>query len=274
MPQPFALQTPIPGSPGYFAPGELSPEQLNAYLRRLYSGGGFGGEYKPAGGIGETGPEIPGPIGPGAYAATLALVKSPSRIRTADQAQMQDYGFSGVPQTPAQYEQLHPAAVNDLPSEIADRARFMAEFQGLQRAGIEEAKVNILDKQAEAAMKRADNDARLITLYEKNPGLASKTGQGAMAFNPFFARLAAGGDEGDVEGAGMPAPPAPDYSAPAPQPAPVSSRPFNLMPAHGTPAAAERVRISPDTWPVGQILRRREDGSYIKKVGPDEWRRI
>jgi hypothetical protein len=175
----MADRTQIPGAPeGFSAPGNLTPEELAAFMRRLRFGGSSftvpGRERTAAGDW--SGPEPtpenqvtpPTPLEPGSPGDVSAMLQfakeaAPSINGSYTAGVMKKLGRTtgpASPQNPAEYEALNPSSgpgARDLPEDITQRKLFTSGYEA-QQAG-EKTKAETEKAKAEAAKAQAEADS-------------------------------------------------------------------------------------------------------------------
>jgi hypothetical protein len=171
----MADRTAIPGAPeGFYAPGNLTPEELAAFMRRLRFGGSSltNATIDPLGQRTDTGPTPEGQAleqTPEAVSAMLEFAKqvAPSINGSYTANVMKKLGRGEGPPAPtgaAEYEMLHPSAgpaAEDLPSDVLARKQFMDTEAAKQRgaesaAGVEETGAKAALHKAQATALGAD----------------------------------------------------------------------------------------------------------------------
>jgi hypothetical protein len=219
--------TAIPGAPGFSAPGNLTPDELKAFLMRLRFGGSNftvpGREITPGGeqfGPAATPENQAEPQTPGAVSAMLDFAKNAAPsinggYREHVLAKLGRTSGPAAPTTPAEYETLYPSAgpgAHDLPEDVFARKQFTDAYTA-QLAG-EETKAKAVKEQAEAGK---------LTAEAGNVGdteAATMTALGRASANPNLDRETASGIANFLleKAGGKAVPPKAKKAAPAPEP--------------------------------------------------------
>ena len=173
------INAPIPVAPGFSAPGNLTPDELAEFMRRLrFSGSSMtNATIDPLGQRTDEGPTPEGqalPQTPEAVSGMLEFAKqaAPSINGSYTANVMKKLGRATGPAAPtnaAEYESLRPSDVYDLPSDAASRKQFMdtesaKQTEAKSAADVEESKSRAALHGAQATSLEADTKGGAATV--------------------------------------------------------------------------------------------------------------